>query len=97
MFTVLRPNVVYSDEGFSVEIFLPSGLLYTEGLRHLHVNSEVIGMPTGLAIYKNSIKSWAPPNDSEVIDEAKREAIIDNISRVLRYLKLDVLIVEDFS
>ena len=76
--------VIQSDEGFSVKVLGRAGLLYTEGSKSLHADSEILTGPSGLVIYTYSIKSWDPPHDSEVIDESKRDAIVENIRRAFR-------------
>ena len=85
MFVIPRVNVIQSDEGFSVEVLGRIGLLYTEGFKSLDIDSEVLAGPAGLAIYKDSIKSWNPPHEGETIDEAKRDAIVENIRRAFRF------------
>jgi hypothetical protein len=57
MFEIPRVNVIQSDEGFSVEVLGRTGLLYTEGSKSLHIDSEVLVGPTDLLVYTNSIRS----------------------------------------
>lgn len=83
MFDIPRPNVIESDEGFSVEVLGMTGLVYTEGLRSHHVDSEVIAGPHGLMIYSSSIRVWNAPHAGEIIDEARRDAIVENITSCL--------------
>ena len=90
MFKIPRPNVIESDEGFSVEVLGRTGLLYTEGSRKLHVNSEILAGSSGLVMYKNSIRSWDTPHDHQLIDESKRDAIVDNIQRAFRFDGLEI-------
>jgi hypothetical protein len=80
MFKVPRVNVIESDEGFSVEILGRTGLLYTEGVRSIRIDSEVANATT-IAVIKDSIQTWNPPHENEVIDNKKRDSIIDNIRR----------------
>ncbi len=90
MFVIPRVNVIQSDEGFSVEVLGRAGLLYIEGSKSLDIDSEVLAGPSGLVIYKDSIKAWNPPCDNEVIDEGKRDAIIENIRRAFRFRGLEI-------
>lgn len=85
MFKTPRPNVIESDEGFSVEVLGRTGLSYTEGTKKLKVDSELLAGPSGLAIYRNSIRSWNPPHDNDLIDENERDRIVDNIRRAFRF------------
>jgi hypothetical protein len=85
MFKIPRPNVIESDEGFSVEVLGRTGLLYTEGAKKLKVDSELLAGPSGLGIYRNSIKAWEPPHENELIEASQRDAIVDNIRRAFRF------------
>ena len=86
MFTIPRTNVIESDEGFSVEVLRRTGLLHTEGTRRLQAYSEMLTGPHGLVIYPpDFIVSWMPPHDGEVIDEAQRAVIIENIKRAFLF------------
>jgi len=92
MFVIPRVNVIQSDEGFSVEVLGRTGLLYTEGSKSLDIDSEVLAGPSGLGIYRNSIKSWNPPHNNEPIDESKRDAIVENIRRAFRFQGLEIAV-----
>jgi hypothetical protein len=81
MFRIPRVNVIESDEGFSVEVLGRTGLLYTEGSKTLHIDSEVMVDPVGIALFKKSIHAWDPPHDNESIDYVRRDIIIENILR----------------
>ena len=90
MFTIPRINIIESDEGFSVEVLGRAGLLYIEGTKKLEVDSEVLAGPSGIVIYQNSIKSWNPPYDNELIDENERNRIVDNIRRAFRFQGFEI-------
>jgi hypothetical protein len=85
MFKIPRANLIESDEGFTVEVLGRTGVLYTEGERSLRVDSEILGGPSGLAIYGDSIAHWDPPEDHEPISEEKRAEIVDNIKRAFEF------------
>lgn len=57
MFTIPRANVIESDEGFSVEVLLPDGLLYKEGMKTLHIESSRVIGPAVLGMHKDSIRT----------------------------------------
>ena len=90
MFVIPRVNVIQSDEGFSVEILDLTRLVYTEGSKSLDIDSEVLAGPAGLAIYKDSIQSWNPPHGGDTIDEAERDAIVENIRRAFRFQGFEI-------
>lgn len=93
MFTIPRVNVIESDEGFSVEVLWPDGLLYREGAKTLYVESEFETGPAGLGMYKNSIRAWDPPDDEIVINKRKRDRIVDNIQRAFRFRGFEIEVV----
>lgn len=85
MFFTPRVNVIESDEGFSVEVLGPDRVLYVEGPRSVHMESEYLMGPSGLVIYPSSIKRWDSPHSTDVIDQAARERIVENIRRAFRF------------
>ena len=90
MFKIPRVNVIESDEGFRVEILGRTGLLYTEGIKSLLIDSEVLAGPSGLVIYKKSIRNWRPPYDKESIDDSKRDTMIENIRHAFRFRGFEI-------
>jgi hypothetical protein len=84
VFFTPRVNVIESDEGFSVEVLGPERVLYIEGPRSVHIESEFLMGPSGLVIYPSSIKRWDAPH-TEMIDNATRERIVENIRRAFRF------------
>jgi hypothetical protein len=84
MFKIPRVNVIESDEGFSVEVLGRTGLLYIEGEKSIKIDSEVL-RSSEIAVVKESIQKWNPPYDAEIIDDDKREAIIENIRNAFNF------------
>lgn len=93
MFTTPRPNLYVSSDGFSVEVMGRTGIQYREGDRQLFVDSEVLTGPSGMGVYRSSISKWDPPHENEVVDEAERERILENIRAAFRYqgFEIDVI------
>lgn len=85
MFKEPRVNVIESDQGYSVQVLGRVGLKYTEGERSLIVDSEVLMGPSGMVVYKSSIRRWDPPHSAQVIDKAAKEQIINNIREAFRF------------
>lgn len=79
------PNLIVSDEGFSVQVLGRTGLLYTDGPREMRVDSELLMGPAGMGVYAESVVSWLPPYDNEVIDTITKQAIIENIRLAFRF------------
>ena len=84
MLIIPRVNVIESDEGFSIEVKM-TRVVYSEGPKRLYIDSEILASPGNISIYKKSIRNWETPYDSEPIDENKRDAIIENISRAFHW------------
>jgi hypothetical protein len=95
VFSSPRPNLVESDDGFSVEVLGRTGILYREGKRSMVLGSEVLApkAPAGIAVWKSSIRAWNSPDQDEQIDEAKRAAILENIRRAIRFAGGDIEII----
>jgi hypothetical protein len=92
MFSTPRNSVIESDRGFSVEVLGRTGLRYVEGERSLHIDSEVLAGPSGVAVYSASIRNWSPPNTDEPIDGETKARIIENLRAAfrLRGFEIDV-------
>jgi hypothetical protein len=87
MFSIPRANVIESDEGFSVEVVGPAQVKYTEENKILFIASEYLEGPSGLVIYKNSIKQWS---DGLEINEVEKEKIVNNIRKAFRYRNIEI-------
>ena len=79
-----RPNLFVSDDGVSVEILGLTGLRYGEGPRQMKVSAEVVTGSSALAIWASSIRRWSPPHESELVSDADRARIIENIRGAIR-------------
>ena len=85
MFKIPQPNLIESDEGFSVEVLGWTGLIYKEGPKQMRIDSEVLASPGGIMIIRSSIRKWEPPYDNESLDENQCDAILENIRRTFRF------------
>ncbi len=92
-FSKPSPDVIVSDTGFSVQLAGRSRVRYAEGDKSLLVESEIAILPTGLIIYPKTITNWLPPNAEELIDESKRNEIVENIRSACAFagFEIDVL------
>jgi hypothetical protein len=88
MFRMLRPNLIESTEGFSVEILGRVGMRYTEWGKSVRIESEVLATPE-IAVDTDSILKW---NDGSVIDDATRNRIIQNIRDAVRSQGEDIVV-----
>jgi hypothetical protein len=75
-----QPNVIESSAGFSVRVLGRTGLRYQEAGRSVSIDSEVLGKPRAIAMYKDSIKYWGGC-DPGTVSDADRDRIADNIKR----------------
>jgi hypothetical protein len=46
----------------------------------MEIESELLGMPAGLALYTHSIQHWLPPHEVEPVDEKDKARIVENIT-----------------
>jgi len=93
MFTTPRPNLYESSDGFSVEVLGRTGLCYREGKRKMFVDSEVVTGPAGMVVYRDSIVRWDSPNEAEIISEAERERILNNIRDAFRSQGFEIQVI----
>ncbi len=93
MFTQPRPNLLESDEGFSVEIVSRGGLRYCEGSKCAQIDGEMAAPPTGWIVYTDSITHWESPNGVEQVSNDEFSAIVENVRRAFRHwgFEIDVL------
>lgn len=84
MFSCPRPNLYVSSEGYSVEVLGRTGLRYREGERAMRVDAEVVTGPSGLLVYRSTIRRWEPPHAAEPIDAAGQARILENIRAAFR-------------
>ncbi len=90
MFKQIKPNLVESDEGFSVETTVWRGITYTKSGNKLHVMSEfLVGPEYDIMVVASRIKKW---DSGEIIDDSERKIIVGNIVRALHFqgMKVDV-------
>ena len=87
MFRRTRPNLIESDEGFSIEEFPGKAgkLIYREGERKVGVSAEMLVGDARYVLYPYKIKTWDPPHENEPIDRDRLEQIIENIRRAYRH------------
>lgn len=90
MFSIPRPNVIESSEGYSVEVLGRTGVIYREGSKTMQIDSEILAGPSGIVIYTDSINSWDEPNDVSRIDDKERERIISNIVDAFKFRGYDI-------
>lgn len=89
MFSIPRPNLIESSDGFCVEVLGRTGILYMEGEKVVRIDSEVLAGPSGLVIYTDSINAWSEPNHM-LLSQLDRERIIANIRAAFRFRGYDI-------
>ncbi len=88
-FSKRRFDVFESPYGFSVKI-IQAGypavtMRYTEGDHQIDVYAEATVRFLDFALWRESIDRWAPPHESEPIDDATRERILERIEAALEF------------
>ena len=93
MLTSPRPNVYESSDGFSVEVLGRTGLPYRESGRQMFVDSEVSTGPSGMAVYKDTVRTWDPSYDNIPVTDSDRDRILNNVREAFRSqgLEIDVI------
>jgi hypothetical protein len=91
-----RPNLLVSDEGYSVEVYegRSAGIRYSEGPRSISFPSEDLAKPYGMVILIDKIIIWDSPYNKEVVDITKRIKIIENIREAFRFWGWEIKITE---
>ena len=93
MFTTPSPNLFESSDGFSVEVLGQTGLCYREGNRKMFIDSEVLTGATGMVVYRDTISKWDMPHGADVIEEAERERILDNVRKAFRFQGFEIQVI----
>ena len=93
MFSIPRTNVVESDAGFSVEVLGRTGIQYCENGRSMKIDSEVLMGPKAMAIYSYSFTTWLPPHQAELVDEATKARIAENLRAAFRFRGVEIDII----
>lgn len=90
MFTLPKPNVIASTDGYSVEVIGRVGLIYSEGSKTLQIDSEILSGPSGLVVYTGSIKNWDKPFDKDPLSADDKQRIVRNIKAAFNYRGFDI-------
>jgi hypothetical protein len=90
MFKQIKPNLVQSDEGFSVQTTGWTGIIYTQGEKTINVDSEFLMGPQYDIVVNANIKKW---DSGDEISDSERKLVVNNIVRALRFqgMKVDVV------
>lgn len=78
----------FSRKSFKVALTgISSGIVYEEGGRCMQIDCELMGKPSSLIVYTNTMK-WRPPHDTEPIGAEEIERIKANVTQHLSGLTL---------
>ncbi len=87
-----RVDVVESPYGFSVEIaaqvrYPAVTMRYVEGPRSIEIWAEAMaaGSRSDFILDPWSIRTWSPPHESELVDDATREVILARVEAALEF------------
>jgi hypothetical protein len=90
------PNLIESSAGFSVRILGRTGMRYAEAGRSVWIDSEVLGKPRAVALFKDSIKTWEGDNPGQVSD-SDRDRIAVNIKCAFEFCGYELEAHTDFE
>lgn len=91
-FFIPRPNVIESDEGYSVEVLGPTGLRYVEPDRVLWLDSEMLAGPAGLILYSENMKLEGS-EEMIAFDAGERDRIVENVRAAFRFRGFEIQVV----
>ena len=89
MFTITRPNLFVSSDGFSVEVLGRTGLRYTEAGRSTEIDSEILTDNPAITIRTASLRTW---DDGATIDGTDRNRIICNVREAFHFQGFDIAV-----
>jgi len=82
-FSIPRPNVIESDEGYSVEVLGPTGLRYSEFGKIHNLDAESLAGPSGIILYTQT-------GSFDRFNPAEKERIIKNIRAAFKFRGFDI-------
>lgn len=88
MFTIPRPNLIQSDEGFSVEVLGRTGVRYEDDVGAAVLDGEVLSGPSGFMVYRDSVK--AIHASTPTVSDTRRDQIIENVRRAFAFRGFDI-------
>jgi hypothetical protein len=95
-FRIPRPNVIESEDGFSVEVLGRTGLRYREAGKVVFIDSEILATPSGLAVYPQRMKLEGPSTTStDSLDQKERARIEENVLAALKFAGFVVQVVKE--
>jgi hypothetical protein len=81
---------MFRSKGYAVKLMGRAGLVYSEGSRSMHIDSELLsGGDFDVVIFLSSLKKWDAPLEAEPISETDLARIRANISEALSNLRID--------
>jgi Immunity protein 74 len=91
MFHSPHVNLIKSDSGFSIEMLGRTGIEYRESDKAMFIESEILmtDVPT-VAIWKDQIRAWKPPHETELVTQEKRTEILKRICAALKWRSTQV-------
>ena len=75
-------NVIASSDGWSIKVLGRAGLKYTQGDKHILIDSEIMAVhePYAMIIDGSSIEEWVLANEqTSVVSNTERKQIAKNI------------------
>jgi hypothetical protein len=91
MFQKTKPNMIESDEGFSVEQIEAFVIVYREGEKRATLEIEPMSGPIAFVVYLAGYSDrWDPPFDKERLDDGDWGRIGENIRQAYRSQGLEI-------
>lgn len=58
----------------------------------MRIDSEMLIGSIGMEVYSRSIQSWLPPYENDLIDDAMKLKILDNIRAAFHYSGSEIVV-----
>lgn len=89
-FSTPRVDLIESPSGFSVEVgprirYPAVTMRYREGDHVMDVYAEAMARVLDFVLVPGSMQRWSPPHESEAIDDAARERILERVEAALEF------------
>ncbi len=59
----------------------------------MFVDSEIVTGPAGVAVYRNTIVQWDAPHEADIVSDADRERILNNIREAFRFQGFEIQVI----
>ena len=92
---VINGAEVWGDNGLKIK-YDQRHVSYKNGNYAASISAEFVLNPVELLIYIDTLKSWYPPHEKEIMSDMQKKEIIDAIQQALTLLNVRYEIVSEY-